>query len=510
VYFSPKALGKQCFAGRLPSMVEVQCWEVVGGADKGGILVRSGQSTSSTQLDARISFGAVLEELELVDDRLHYKVLDGTGPETGWVSTKLKNKPLVAKTEKSSRTARQEGTKRGNDNAARGPGPHNGPLEKDVAEWILARYKENEPEGIANEKEVPSSEVTPFGWLSRCGLQRVANFRDAAGADPGTSFKCTGGRIRRGLLYRTGQWNSATLEDMRKIRDEFGIKSYLDLRTGETFEGAAGYCYDEEWYPPCPSGRHKGLPERKPGEHRRIHCPFTKNLKLRSWTADEKAMKVPVESGKAEDRRATCSWWYQQMIRTTSFQDLRVSLSATMRAVLFMNYDEVLKAMQVMTDRDNFPVAYGCQAGKDRTGLLGQLVLSALGVSQEDILADYLATNQSSAHIAACIKVMMSRWHEELKEKQPKLHATMVKHGSIDEADAPSTDPKDTGNLWEKENVVSSKENLEASKVHQEIMQYTFHVLDTECGGVINYLESIGFGPSEVERMREILVEPDA
>ena len=70
-------------------------WEVVGGGDKGGILVRSGQGTSSEQLPERLSTGARVEELELVGERLHYKLISGTGPATGWVSTSLKDKPLL-------------------------------------------------------------------------------------------------------------------------------------------------------------------------------------------------------------------------------------------------------------------------------------------------------------------------------------------------------------------------------------------------------------------------------
>ena len=37
-------------------------WEVIGGGDKGGILVRSGQATSSDQLPERLSTGARVEE----------------------------------------------------------------------------------------------------------------------------------------------------------------------------------------------------------------------------------------------------------------------------------------------------------------------------------------------------------------------------------------------------------------------------------------------------------------
>lgn len=72
-------------------------WEVVGGADKGGILVRAGKDTSSEQLPDRLATGAKLEELELAGDRLHFKKLSGDGPGEGWVSLKAGGKVLVQK-----------------------------------------------------------------------------------------------------------------------------------------------------------------------------------------------------------------------------------------------------------------------------------------------------------------------------------------------------------------------------------------------------------------------------
>jgi len=70
-------------------------WEVVGGGDKGGILVRAGKETSSEQLPDRLATGAKLEEVELAGDRLHYKKLSGDGPDEGWVSLKAGGKLLV-------------------------------------------------------------------------------------------------------------------------------------------------------------------------------------------------------------------------------------------------------------------------------------------------------------------------------------------------------------------------------------------------------------------------------
>ncbi|CAE7607267.1 Pacrg [Symbiodinium natans] len=72
-------------------------WQVLGGTDTGGILVRSGRSLHSEQLADRLSCGALVCEMELVGERLRYEKLTGHGPQQGWISTKLKDKTLVAR-----------------------------------------------------------------------------------------------------------------------------------------------------------------------------------------------------------------------------------------------------------------------------------------------------------------------------------------------------------------------------------------------------------------------------
>ena len=42
-------------------------------------------------------------------------------------------------------------------------------------------------------------------------------------------------------------------------------------------------------------------------------------------------------------------------------------------------------------------VLWHCTEGKDRCGLLAAMLLSALGVSREDIMEDYLLTNEVNA-----------------------------------------------------------------------------------------------------------------
>mmetsp|Transcript_11413 Transcript_11413/g.28348 ORF Transcript_11413/g.28348 Transcript_11413/m.28348 type:complete len:414 (+) Transcript_11413:96-1337(+) len=77
-----------------------QIWEIVGGADKGGIVVRDGPGTSDPQNAERLSTGALVEEISLNKDRLNYKLLEGTGPATGWIATKITAKELAVKTDK--------------------------------------------------------------------------------------------------------------------------------------------------------------------------------------------------------------------------------------------------------------------------------------------------------------------------------------------------------------------------------------------------------------------------
>jgi len=79
---------------------DVRVWEVVGGADKGGVLVRTGRDMSATKEEARLSTGALVEEIGLEDKRLHYKLLEGSGPKRGWVSVEISNKALLVRSSK--------------------------------------------------------------------------------------------------------------------------------------------------------------------------------------------------------------------------------------------------------------------------------------------------------------------------------------------------------------------------------------------------------------------------
>lgn len=51
-------------------------------------------------------------------------------------------------------------------------------------------------------------------------------------------------------------------------------------------------------------------------------------------------------------------------------------------------------ALHMIADEARQPVLFHCTAGKDRTGWMAAIALTALGVPREAVLADYLATNE--------------------------------------------------------------------------------------------------------------------
>lgn len=75
----------------------VVLWEVTGGSDSGGIVVRDGRDLKSATAGKRLAHGCVVKEIALVGDRLNYELVQGSGPNIGWVSVKVKATSLLVR-----------------------------------------------------------------------------------------------------------------------------------------------------------------------------------------------------------------------------------------------------------------------------------------------------------------------------------------------------------------------------------------------------------------------------
>jgi hypothetical protein len=78
-----------------------------------------------------------------------------------------------------------------------------------------------------------------------------------------------------------------------------------------------------------------------------------------------------------------------------------------------------VRALEILADPNAGPVVFHCAAGKDRTGVLAALVLSAAGVEPADIVADYVAT-------AAHLEPILERLRAAAPSTQPPTPASRL------------------------------------------------------------------------------------
>ena len=74
--------------------------------------------------------------------------------------------------------------------------------------------------------------------------------------------------------------------------------------------------------------------------------------------------------------------------------DVAERLSVTYQWIVHNSGALIADAVTTIADKRGQPAVFHCSAGKDRTGIIAALVLGALGVNQETVMADYLLTNE--------------------------------------------------------------------------------------------------------------------
>ncbi|MBO5480463.1 MAG: tyrosine-protein phosphatase [Clostridia bacterium] len=57
------------------------------------------------------------------------------------------------------------------------------------------------------------------------------------------------------------------------------------------------------------------------------------------------------------------------------------------------NAEKVKEFMELLADKNNYPIYYHCNIGTDRTGMLSYLIGGLCGMSEEDLMKDYLFSN---------------------------------------------------------------------------------------------------------------------
>lgn len=171
----------------------------------------------------------------------------------------------------------------------------------------------------------------------------IHNFRDFGG------YASTyGGRVKCGQLFRSGQHKDATPDDLAQV-SRLGLATIIDLRSDS----------ERELYPCARADDHRAEVVFAPGN----------TLGTGSHVDAAQGVRTAAEAHAA-------------MLELYRHMPFRPVLTDAFR----LYFDRLSRATG--------PSLVHCLAGKDRTGLAVALVQHQLGVHRDDILADYLLTNE--------------------------------------------------------------------------------------------------------------------
>jgi protein-tyrosine phosphatase len=174
-------------------------------------------------------------------------------------------------------------------------------------------------------------------------LEGCLNFRDLGGYPV-----AKGGMLSWRRIYRSDGLHLLTASDVARIRDELRITDLIDLRsTGELLADGRGLLEEE------PVAFHH----------------------------------VPLFDGDATQAKASSE------VSEMTLADRYLALAEIAKSA-------IARVVEVVAGASGGAV-YHCAAGKDRTGVISAILLSALGVRDEVIVADYALTQQNLDAIVA-------------------------------------------------------------------------------------------------------------
>ncbi|WUQ66791.1 tyrosine-protein phosphatase [Streptomyces canus] len=179
----------------------------------------------------------------------------------------------------------------------------------------------------------------------------VPNFRDLGG------WPARGGRIRSGLIFRSAEFANLEGDDLAAF-ERFGIRSVYDFRTADERKANPNI---------LPAGTEYIVLDILAGAQDAAPAAILKA------TADPKTAGEVLGGGKAV---ALLEDGYRQIAGIPS---------------ALTGYRQFFSAIAQPEHR---PASFHCTTGKDRTGWAAASFLLLMGVSEEDVLKEYLLTNE--------------------------------------------------------------------------------------------------------------------
>lgn len=242
-------------------------------------------------------------------------------------------------------------------------------------------------------------------WID---LEGPSNVRDLGGLPTED-----GGRVRTGLLYRSDSLALLSARDVAHLSGGLGLRRVVDLRSAPEI------------------GRH-GQADLSEAGIEIVHAPI-------------------VDETRGEDRDI-------EDPATLTLDRIYLGMLERFRA-------RFGAAVAALADPGHQPALFHCAAGKDRTGLIGALILDACGVDRAVVVEDFLLTNDRMDTM-----IERHRAHADARSKQPEI---------------------------EVQTLFPTLENV----------GLTLAGIDTIWGGGAAYLAGAGLGVEGVDALRDRLVD---
>lgn len=200
-------------------------------------------------------------------------------------------------------------------------------------------------------------------------FEGIANFRDLAG-----HTTQDGRRVAKGRLLRSGHLGRASEADLQ-ILSELGLRRVYDFRTESdiALDGADRLPTGvESIVLPMPD------PARGRGIRELIEASGADELESHFGDGKAAAMMVESAAGLVRERREPYSLFLRSLAESSAL-----------------------------------PGLFHCSAGKDRAGWAGSVVLMTLGVSEDQVIEQYMLSNRYSQ---AIVESLMTQGREEWVE----------------------------------------------------------------------------------------------
>lgn len=180
------------------------------------------------------------------------------------------------------------------------------------------------------------------------------NFRDLGGYQASD-----GRRVKWGRVFRSAQLDKLTDLGISEL-EALGIKVVVDLRFSE----------ESEKYPTIKSA-----------------VPRAEMLSWHDELQDDR-----------ESRSSAMKQSWRSSLETKDPAQVREAMRVNYPQKLY-SHRAIYKKMLNRLAKNRTPLVFHCAAGKDRTGVAAALILSLVGVSDQQIVEDYLLTQNEIKHL---------------------------------------------------------------------------------------------------------------